>query len=460
MISEVEDWEAAEQRRQMPGKRRLVEHISEGSSTLPKETTEMGPDGDTEPNERTVMVSRYPVVDLPGVGEICPFGDTANFVMRKITSKIPSSTDSLSNLSTDEDMLEQGTVSMALLAVNPSHKTTTPGALTETTPYLEVGSTDSQSLHLFFAQNRVEMGNEEEPLVNSCKKAVSSNHPLALERSKSGKVIKGQVGPIPMSTSPLEASSNMLSLNLGQLKSAGCGIDSRRGSVGLLKETRLGSESTLMGPVLKLGLDPHFREGMDGSSLELSNQPTTGSYSTPQHQIASEESIPLQIDLSNRLSNDLIQEPLPSDQGAIAQSSTPTPRGASLRETDFSGATRGAVFSGTLDCHINSVSYAHLLNHDRGPSVSDSPATELSNTGELKQDLAMAAYSGLLGSQAERMMSPSTNLWSTGLSVLTGAATKDKFMREPTLFNPILEIEDFRSMESDSGKKGKHLMGC
>uniref|UniRef100_A0A803P4U5 Reverse transcriptase domain-containing protein n=1 Tax=Cannabis sativa TaxID=3483 RepID=A0A803P4U5_CANSA len=61
-------------------------------------------------------------------------------------------------------------------------------------------------------------------------------------------------------------------------------------------------------------------------------------------------------------------------------------------------------------------------------------------------------------SQAQVIPWPSNDLWSMGFKTLSGLGTIDKFMREPSIFNPIMGIEDCRSLEYDFGpKKGKAL---
>ncbi|KAF4357231.1 hypothetical protein F8388_017443 [Cannabis sativa] len=69
-------------------------------------------------------------------------------------------------------------------------------------------------------------------------------------------------------------------------------------------------------------------------------------------------------------------------------------------------------------------------------------------------------YTSLLGSQAQILPWPSKQLWEMGFNTLTGLGTIDKYMREPTIFNPIFDINDIRSMEFDCGpKKRKDLDG-
>ncbi|KAF4399132.1 hypothetical protein G4B88_023726 [Cannabis sativa] len=69
-------------------------------------------------------------------------------------------------------------------------------------------------------------------------------------------------------------------------------------------------------------------------------------------------------------------------------------------------------------------------------------------------------YSSLLGSQAQLIPWPFKHLWEMGFQTLTGLGTVDKYMREPSLFNPLMEISDFRSMDYENGpKKRKTLDG-
>ncbi|KAM6555615.1 hypothetical protein CsatB_002634 [Cannabis sativa] len=69
-------------------------------------------------------------------------------------------------------------------------------------------------------------------------------------------------------------------------------------------------------------------------------------------------------------------------------------------------------------------------------------------------------YSSLLGSQAQLIPWPSKHLWEMGFQTLTGLGTVDKYMREPSLFNPLMEISDFRSIDYENGpKKRKALDG-
>ncbi|KAF4392061.1 hypothetical protein F8388_004390 [Cannabis sativa] len=67
-----------------------------------------------------------------------------------------------------------------------------------------------------------------------------------------------------------------------------------------------------------------------------------------------------------------------------------------------------------------------------------------------------------LGTQAQIINWPSKECWAQpkARELLMGALTVDKFHREPTLFNPILDIEDFRVQEHLNGprkRKGKEV---
>ncbi|KAF4398830.1 hypothetical protein G4B88_028193 [Cannabis sativa] len=77
-----------------------------------------------------------------------------------------------------------------------------------------------------------------------------------------------------------------------------------------------------------------------------------------------------------------------------------------------------------------------------------------------REGKAHRSYDNLLGSQAHELAWPSKDLWTTGFRALTGLGTVGKYMREPSLFNPLLDIEHFRSLVSGLGpKKRKALNG-
>ncbi|KAF4367779.1 hypothetical protein G4B88_011080 [Cannabis sativa] len=67
-------------------------------------------------------------------------------------------------------------------------------------------------------------------------------------------------------------------------------------------------------------------------------------------------------------------------------------------------------------------------------------------------------YSSMFGTQAQVIPWPSNELWSLGFKTLSGLGTVDKFLREPSIFNPILGIEDFRSVDQDFGPKKRKAL--
>lgn len=69
------------------------------------------------------------------------------------------------------------------------------------------------------------------------------------------------------------------------------------------------------------------------------------------------------------------------------------------------------------------------------------------------QNEIQVPYSDLLGSQAQVLKCPSSELWTKGFKTLTDLGTIDRCLREPTLINPILEIQDFRSMDCVGSKR-------
>ncbi|KAF4371085.1 hypothetical protein F8388_020812 [Cannabis sativa] len=66
----------------------------------------------------------------------------------------------------------------------------------------------------------------------------------------------------------------------------------------------------------------------------------------------------------------------------------------------------------------------------------------------------------ILGTQAHLMDWPSTQCWTEpqARELLMGSLTVDKFFREPTLFNPILDIEDFRVEEHLHGRRKRKAL--
>ncbi|KAF4383380.1 hypothetical protein G4B88_023954 [Cannabis sativa] len=66
----------------------------------------------------------------------------------------------------------------------------------------------------------------------------------------------------------------------------------------------------------------------------------------------------------------------------------------------------------------------------------------------------------ILGTQAHLMDWPSTQCWTEpqARELLMGSLTVDKFFREPTLFNPVLDIEDFRVEEHLHGRRKRKAL--
>ncbi|KAF4382174.1 hypothetical protein F8388_008660 [Cannabis sativa] len=64
-------------------------------------------------------------------------------------------------------------------------------------------------------------------------------------------------------------------------------------------------------------------------------------------------------------------------------------------------------------------------------------------------------YNSLLGTQAQLVNWPTSNCWADpkARELMMGSLTVDKYYREPTLLNPILDIEDFRVQEHLQGPR-------
>uniref|UniRef100_A0A803Q1I5 DUF4283 domain-containing protein n=1 Tax=Cannabis sativa TaxID=3483 RepID=A0A803Q1I5_CANSA len=62
-------------------------------------------------------------------------------------------------------------------------------------------------------------------------------------------------------------------------------------------------------------------------------------------------------------------------------------------------------------------------------------------------------FNSLLGPQTQPLEWTSGACWARAFGPLTGTITVDKFQRGPTLFNPILDIEDFKCQETEHGPK-------
>ncbi|KAF4388168.1 hypothetical protein G4B88_021864 [Cannabis sativa] len=84
-----------------------------------------------------------------------------------------------------------------------------------------------------------------------------------------------------------------------------------------------------------------------------------------------------------------------------------------------------------------------------------SPGHEAQNSSPALKPIIkdLPNYSSLLGSQATLMDWPSTDCWAQkkARELLMGGLTVDKYFREPTLLNPLMDINDFRVQE--------HLVG-
>ncbi|KAF4364948.1 hypothetical protein F8388_020662 [Cannabis sativa] len=93
-------------------------------------------------------------------------------------------------------------------------------------------------------------------------------------------------------------------------------------------------------------------------------------------------------------------------------------------------------------------------------TVPDLTVNMKTNTDEVPNTTEITQCDKGGGIQAQSISWPSNDLWTLGFKTLSGLGTVDKFMREPTIFNPILDIEDCRSLDQDFGpKKRKALEG-
>ncbi|KAF4380140.1 hypothetical protein G4B88_011214 [Cannabis sativa] len=68
------------------------------------------------------------------------------------------------------------------------------------------------------------------------------------------------------------------------------------------------------------------------------------------------------------------------------------------------------------------------------------------------------SFNPLLGPQAQPLDWPSRACWASAFGPLTGSKTVDKYHREPTIFNPILCIDDFNCYESEHGPRKRKAM--
>ncbi|KAF4391741.1 hypothetical protein G4B88_005627 [Cannabis sativa] len=88
------------------------------------------------------------------------------------------------------------------------------------------------------------------------------------------------------------------------------------------------------------------------------------------------------------------------------------------------------------------------------PGDARDKAVEERENFTLQRQFQIGQYiNSLLGPQAQPLEWPSRVCWARAFEPLTGSITIDKFHREPTLFNPILQIEDFKCPEVERGPK-------
>ncbi|KAF4381378.1 hypothetical protein G4B88_029733 [Cannabis sativa] len=88
------------------------------------------------------------------------------------------------------------------------------------------------------------------------------------------------------------------------------------------------------------------------------------------------------------------------------------------------------------------------------PGDTRDKAVEERENFTLQRQFQIGQYiNSLLGPQAQPLEWPSRVCWARAFEPLTGSITIDKFHREPTLFNPILQIEDFKCPEVERGPK-------
>ncbi|KAF4398266.1 hypothetical protein G4B88_007545 [Cannabis sativa] len=126
---------------------------------------------------------------------------------------------------------------------------------------------------------------------------------------------------------------------------------------------------------------------------------------------------------------------------------------SAARITDKDGASRNTVTDDqmqTAPCEqkelANSKQTASPIVTEQSEAHIDSPVTKAKT-----QDIPYST--SILGSQALLMDWPSTECWAQpkARELLMGGLTLDKYFREPTLFNALMDINDFRVQE--------HLVG-
>ncbi|KAF4362209.1 hypothetical protein G4B88_009489 [Cannabis sativa] len=102
--------------------------------------------------------------------------------------------------------------------------------------------------------------------------------------------------------------------------------------------------------------------------------------------------------------------------------------------------------------------------HLNQPRISNNQPDDLAETGESPTNKQVSdfdmgpsklAYNPLLGTHAQLIDWPSNECWADpkARELIFGSLTVDKYYREPTLINPILDIEDFRVQEHSQGPR-------
>ncbi|KAF4391672.1 hypothetical protein F8388_005437 [Cannabis sativa] len=135
---------------------------------------------------------------------------------------------------------------------------------------------------------------------------------------------------------------------------------------------------------------------------------------------------------------------------------TPANDGSMTTKQD---AVLGEDKSNSMESHqtSNSKEQSVPLNSENETQATKPICTPFKNQkpNKTKVDLGPSYKDSPLGTQARWVASPSKQLWAQpkGRELLMGSLTIDKYHREPTLFNPILEIEDFRVYEHSSGPR-------
>ncbi|KAF4383850.1 hypothetical protein G4B88_016283 [Cannabis sativa] len=133
--------------------------------------------------------------------------------------------------------------------------------------------------------------------------------------------------------------------------------------------------------------------------------------------------------------------------------------GSSTKTKKVTAESEGTTLNGREDenlpgkedttLQLNSTSEPHTPStHSKYRGVEDRENFTLKGKFEIGQYI-----NSLLGPQAQPLEWPSRLCWARALEPMMGSTTIDKFHREPTLFNPILNIEDFKCFETECGPK-------